>query len=227
MEKIRILIAEDQTILRNNLQNMLEQTNRIEVLAAVGSGKEAVIEAQQLRPEIILMDVEMESGNAGLIAAEKIFKLNLNIKIIFLTVHEDDSTIIEALNIGGTDYVIKTSDCKNAIEHIYRAHEDKVVLEGAISNVLHEEYMKMAKAKEENLDFLKKVILLTPSERTIIFYLLRNKKPSEIAELRFVEIVTIKKQIGAILKKLSSKRTKEVVCKINQLEIESLFQEGI
>lgn len=227
MNKVRVLVAEDQLILRQNLQKMLELTNQIEVVAAVDSGKLAFEEAKRLQPEIILMDIEMESGNSGIIAAQNIINFNDRIKIIFLTVHEDDKTIIEAINNGGTDYVIKTRDCKVVIEHVLRAHEDKVVLDAAIQNIFHEEYLKLSKSKNENLKFLRKVILLTPSERAIIYYLLKNIKPIEIANIRYVEVVTIKKQIGTLLKKLDEKRSKAVVKKIIEIGIESLFQDDM
>lgn len=227
MEKIRVLIAEDQLILRKNLKKMLELTEKIEVVAAVNSGKFAILEAKQLNPEIIVMDIEMEGSDSGILAAQEILKYNYMMKIIFLSVHEDDKTVIEAINNGGIDYVVKTRDCKNVIDHILRAHEDKVVLDAAIQNIFHNEYLKIANSKEQDLDFLRKVISLTPSERAIIYYLLQRVKPSEIASLRFVEIVTIKKQIGSLLKKLGEKRTKGVIKKITTLGIESLFQDDL
>ncbi len=227
MEKIKVLIAEDQQILRDNLKKMLEKTNKIEVVYAVDSAKQAIIMTQKLNPEIVLMDIEMESSDSGLLAAKTIFDYNHKIKIIFLTMHREDKLVIEALNIGAVDYVVKTSDCKNAIEHIIRAHEDKIVLDSAIQNIFHTEYLKLAKNKNENLLFVQKIILLTVSERAIIFYLLKGKKLREISEIRHVEMVTIKKQITAILKKLDAKRTKNIIEKINQLELDSLFKDDL
>lgn len=223
MKKIRVLIAEDIEVLRNNLKEMLEADIEIEVVAQASSGREAVALALQHKPEIILMDIEMEDATAGISAANRIFASNPAIKIIFLTMHEDDFTIINAMATGAVDYIIKTADCKNAIEHIKKAHKDAIEMDRVIQKVLHGEFVKLSKSRNDQLDFIRKVMQVTTCEKEIIRLLLKNKKTSEIAAARFVEPVTIKKQIGMILKKFEVRRSKEIVHTIRELEMESLF----
>jgi Response regulator containing a CheY-like receiver domain and an HTH DNA-binding domain len=126
------------------------------------------------------MDVEMESSDAGIMAAEEIAEVLPETKIIFLTVHQDDSTIINALNAGAVDYLIKTADCKNAIEHIRQAHSDTVRMEAEIQKIMHNEYMKLAHGANDSLSFFKRLLQLTASEREIIALLLDGKKTEKL-----------------------------------------------
>jgi len=225
MRKIRVLLAEDMEILRNNLKGILEDDLEIEEVAEASSGEEAVALALQHNPEIILMDIEMEDATAGISAANRISALNPAVKIIFLTMHEDDYTIIDAMATGAVDYIIKTADCKNAIEHIKKAHKDAIEMDCAIQKVLHGEFVKLSKSKHSQMDFIRKVMLVTSCEKEILRLLLENKKISDIASARFVEPVTIKKQIGMILRKFEVRRTKEIIHTIRELHMESLFSE--
>lgn len=225
MKKIRVLIAEDVEILRNNLKEILEENSEIEVVAEAATGETAVALALQHNPEIILMDIEMEDATAGISAANRIFASNPAVKIIFLTMHEDDYTIINAMATGAVDYIVKTADCKNAIEHIKKAHKDMIEMDRVIQKVLHGEFVKLSKSKHDQLDFIRKVMLVTSCEKEIIRLLLEDNKISEIASARFVEPVTIKKQIGMILKKFEVRRTKEIIHTIRDLHMESLFSE--
>ena len=225
MKKIRVLLAEDMEILRNNLKGILEDDLEIEVVAEAASGEEAVALALQHNPEIILMDIEMEDATAGISAANRISATNPAVKIIFLTMHEDDHTIINAMATGAVDYIIKTADCKNAIEHIKKAHKDVIEMDRVIQKVLHGEFVKLSKSKQGQMDFIRKVMLVTSCEKEILRLLLEDKKISDIASARFVEPVTIKKQIGMILRKFEVRRTKEIIHTIRELHMESLFSE--
>lgn len=223
--QITVLVVEDLEILRNNLVTMLSQEEDINVVGSAASAREAIELALTLKPEVILMDVEMETSRAGIFAANEIAQSLVDTKIIFLTMHEDEQTVIEAMSTGAVDYLFKTADCANAISHIRRAHQDRIELEAAIQRIMHEEYVRLIRSQQEYLLFVRKMMLLTPSEREIIRLLLEKKKISEIADLRFVEPVTIKKQIGQLLKKFEARRTKEIVAIIGELGIESLFRE--
>lgn len=223
--RITVLVVEDLEVLRTNLILMLSQEEDIDVVGSAASGREAIALALKLTPEIILMDIEMETSRAGILAANEIAQALPDTKIIFLTMHEDEQTVIEAMSTGAVDYIFKTADCKNAIIHIRRAHQDRIELEAAIQRIMHEEYVRLIRSQQEYLMFVRKIMLLTPSEREVIRLLLKKKKIAEIAKLRFVEPVTIKKQISQLLRKLEARRTKEVIAIIRELGIESLFRD--
>lgn len=222
-KKITVVVAEDVGILRENLCEMLEKSGDITVVASCESGRDAVFACEKSHPDIALLDIDMETKDAGIRAAEKITERNGDIKVIFLTVHQDDKTVIDAMSTGAVDYVIKSADCKEAIEHIRAAYKDKVELDGKIQQIMNTEFFRMKSRQNKNVDIIRTIILLSPAEREIIAMLLDNKKVNEIASARFVEPVTIKKQIGTILKKFNCSRSKEVVELIREFGIENLF----
>lgn len=227
-EKIKVVVAEDVDVLRENLCEMIEASGEIHVIYSAKSGQDVVDyfeNVNKVKPDVVLLDIDMETKDAGIKAAERIIAIYPDVKIIFLTVHEDEETVIEAMSTGGVDYVIKTVDCKEAIAHIKAAYKDKVEIDGKIQKVMNTEFFRMKTRQSKNVDIIRTIILLSPAEREIIAMLLQGKKVAEIAALRFVEPVTIKKQIGTILKKFDCVRSKEVVALIKEYRIENIFMQ--
>lgn len=222
-EKIKVLVAEDVSVLRENLCEMLEKCDDIEVVFSCETGSEASDFCDRIQPDVALLDIDMETKDAGIKAAERIISSYPQVKVIFLTVHENESTVIEAMSTGAVDYVIKSADCKEAIAHIRAAYKDKVEIDAKIQKVMNTEFFRMKSRQSKNVDMIRTVILLSPAERDIVAMLLEGKKVAEIASLRYVEPATIKKQIGTILKKFNCSRSKEVVELIKEFRIENLF----
>lgn len=223
MDKIRVMVVEDQQILRDNLVAMLSRESDVEVCASASSGSEAVSMAKEVKPEIILMDVEMESATAGIDAARLILEEENATKIIFLSVHEDSQTVLSALSTGALDYVVKSSDCSNAIAHIRRAHQDIIQMEAAIQKILHNEYVRISHSTRESMEFLKRAMMLTYSEKDIVGLLLQGMNPKQISQARFTETATVKKHITRILRKCGMSRTWELCNLIRELQVENFF----
>lgn len=99
-QKIRVLVAEDVEPIRNRYVHILTGDEEIEVVAAVASGKKAVEMAEQTRPDVILMDIEMETKDAGLRASREILEEYPKAKIIILTVYEEDELVFSAFQLG-------------------------------------------------------------------------------------------------------------------------------
>ena len=224
MDRIRVMVVEDQEILRKNLIEMLSKEEDIEICGFASSGSEAVQKASEFKPEIILMDVEMETKTAGIDAAGKILAGENAMKIIFLSVHEDSQTVLAALGTGALDYVVKSSDCSNAVAHVRRAHHDIVQMEAAIQKILHNEYLRLSHSTKDSMEFLKRVMMLTYSEKDIVGLLLKGMNPKAIAEARFTEQSTVKKHITRILHKCGMARTKDLCSLIRELQVENFFE---
>lgn len=223
-DRIKVMVVEDQKILRDNLIEMLSREDDIIVCGYAENGIEAVSKAAECGPEIILMDVEMETSTAGIDAARQILSEENAMKIIFLSVHEDSQTVLDALGTGALDYVVKNSDCRNAILHIRRAHHDIVQMEAAIQKILHNEYVRLSHSTRDSMDFLKRVMMLTYSEKDIVGLLLKGMNPRTIAEARYTEQSTVKKHITRILRKCGMSRTKDLCNLIRELQVENFFE---
>lgn len=221
--KIRILIAEDFPIIRSNFIQMVNQCDDMEVVGTAATGKEIVELARTVPADIILMDMEMEKINSGVEAAELIAKEDIDIDVIFLTIHETDDFIFSALSCGAVDYIVKTEPNDIILEHIRNAYNGAPSLAPQIQNRVRTEFSRLKRSEQSLLYFVNNITSLTPAEKDLIHLLLENKKVSEIAQIRSVEVVTVKTQIQGLLRKFQCKRTKDIVQMLRELGLEKLF----
>lgn len=220
---IRIIIADDFQLLREDLRDTLSAQPDMEVVGMAESGKQAEALAAEVPFDIFLMDIEMETMNAGIEAAENIIANDPEAKIIFLTAHETDEMVTTSMGVGAMDYVVKGGSEEELLSHIRAVYNGTPMLESRIHKIVMREYSRLRHSEQSLLYFIEKVSHLTPSERAIVRCLLDGCKVKEIAEARCVEVVTIKTQIKGMLRKFNCTRTKEVVDIIHELGVERLF----
>ena len=220
---IRIIIADDFQLLREDLRDTLSAQPDMEVVGLAESGKQAVALAESTPFDIILMDIEMESIKAGIEAAEEIINEIPEAKIIFLTAHETDEMVTTSMGAGAMDYVVKGGTDEELLSHIRLVYEGTPMLESRIQRVLMKEYSRLRRSEQSLMFFIEKVSHLTPTERALVRCLLDGCKVREIAEIRCVELVTVKTQIKGLLRKFNCGRTKEIVDIIRELGVEKLF----
>ena len=223
-EKIRVMVAEDLPLLREDFCDVVSAQDDMEIVGAAASGEEIVALAAKTPCDVILMDIEMESIDAGIRAAEVITAKNPEIKILFLTAHETDDMITSAMGTGAVDYVVKGCEDEKLLEHIRRASQGRAELEPRIQNTVMQEYARLRRSERSLIFFINNVAHLTPAEHELVKLLLQDKKVAEIAKLRCVEVVTVKTQIKGLLNKFGCSRTKEIVKMIRQMSLEHLFQ---
>ena len=222
--KIKIIIAEDFEIIREDFCELINAQKDMEVVGVAATEAEIIKLAHEVEWDIILMDIEMDSLRSGINATEKIHYLYPNRDIIFLTAHDTDEMIITAMATGAVDYIIKSVEHEVLLEHIRRAYEGNPILEGKIQTKIRTEFSRLRQSEQSLLFFINSISKLTHAERELIKLFLRNKKINEIAEIRCVEVVTVKTQIKSILKKFGVRRTKEITKLIHQLNIAHLFE---
>lgn len=220
---IRILIAEDFELLRDDMQETLSHQPDIEVVGAAMSGAEVERLADECAFDIILMDVEMETTTAGIKATEHILSKHPDAIVIFLTAHETENMILMSMGAGAVDYIVKGCSDDELLEHIRKAFAGEPMLDARIQSTVLKEYSRLRRSEESLLFFINNVSQLTPTERSLVQYLLDGKKVKEIAELRCVEIVTVKTQIKGLLRKFGCSRSSEIVRLIHELSVEHLF----
>lgn len=209
--KIKVLIAEDFQLLLEDLKELINNQVDMQVVGTASTGQDVVQIAEDSIYDIILMDIDMENANAGVEATKIIRSNDRNAKIIFLTVHDTKDTIITAMATGAVDYIVKGIPEKKILEHIRCAYLGEPIMESRIQEIVMQEYKRLHHSEKSLLFFIKNLSDLTLSEREIIRLLLQGKKVREIADLRKVEVVTVKTQISSILKKFGETRTKKLL----------------
>lgn len=222
-KKIKILIADDFKFLREDLRDVINRQEDMEVIGEATSGEEIVKLAMQTDYDLILMDIEMEQMNAGIIATEKIREEDPDANIIFLTAHETREMIVTAMGAGAIDYVVKGCDEEEFLHHIRSAYEGNPIMQSRIHDTVMQEYVRLQKSERSLLYFIHCISNLTGAERELVKLLLQGYKVNEIAQFRCVENSTIKTQIKSLLRKFGCSRSKEIVQMIQELNIGHLF----
>ena len=220
---IRVLIAEDFDLLREDLCETLGAQEDIEVVGQAATGAQIVEKALQTDFDVILMDIEMESATAGIRATEQILQGKPEAVIVFLTAHETDEMILLSMGAGAADYVVKGCSDEELLRHIRLAAQGEAQLEARIQQTVLREYSRLQRSEQSLLFFITMVSQLTPAERALVRCLLDDKKVREIAQMRCVEVVTVKTQIKGLLREFGCSRTKEIVQLVRQLKLDHLF----
>ncbi|MDK2991857.1 MAG: hypothetical protein PWP48_1090 [Clostridiales bacterium] len=226
MPPIKVLVAEDLEILRSYFCEAINNEPDLQVVAEASTGKEAVNKAKNYGPDVILMDIEMASRSDGIEAAKNILAEMPLIKVVFLTVHDDDETVFRAFESGSVDYVLKDSDTDEIVQSIRLAYDGNSPIRPKVAVKIRNEFMRIKKNESKLMSTVNILSQLTPAEWEIIRLLVKGKRVKEVASLRHVELTTIKTQINIILKKFDKKRTKDVLKFIENMGLTLLFTDN-
>jgi DNA-binding NarL/FixJ family response regulator len=218
-DKISVLVVDDIESHQKRIERAIEQCDDLNLLPSGSSGYEALLLAGIHKPDIILLDIEMEDKYAGITAAKEINKSLPETKIVILTAHSDDNIVFAAFQTGIVDYILKTAPTKEIIDAIRNAYRDLSPIRPIIAKKIREEF-KRTRGREESLLYtLKLISSLTPSELDVLMMIANGKTRRQIASERFVELGTVKKQINTILRKCEQKRTSSLVAIMKELKI--------
>ena len=222
-KKIKILIADDFSLLREDISELINRQADMEIVGEASCSREIINLAETISYDIILMDIEMEVMNAGILAAQKIREKNPEANIIFLTAHETREFIVTAMGAGASDYVVKGCEEEVMLHHIRCAYEGNPIMQSNIHETIMQEFARLQKSERSLLFFINNISNLTPTEIEMIRLLLQGYKVNQIAGIRCVEASTIKTQVKGLLRKFGCSRSKEILQLIHDLRIEHLF----
>ncbi len=224
MYSIRVLVVDDLKDIRDYFSMILNNEPDIEVVGTASSGKEAILIAEKLKPDIILMDVQMESEFAGIQAIESICDKDRDVKIIVLTIHEDDETLYRAYASGAMDFIVKTSSIVDIINSIKNVHKNKLQLRPEVAEKILDEFTRMKRHQRSLIFTLNIISKLTNAEYEILREVYLGNTYRKIAKKRMVEEVTIRSQANKIIKKFEKRNMKEIVNLLKQLKIFEIYK---
>lgn len=219
MDKIRVVIVDDMIDLVEYFKSILNNEPDIEVVGTALSGKEGVDITLCVKPDIVLMDLQMEYECAGIEAIEKIKRQEPDIKIIVLTVNEDNEMLFKAFAAGGNEYILKTDSIVKLIESIHLVYHNQLSLSPQISQKILHEFSRLRTAQDSLLYTMNVISKLTMSELEVLRALSTGKSYKQVAEERCVETSTIRSQVNRILKKFDEKNIKSIVRKLEPFNL--------
>lgn len=217
-QKIKVIIADDLTSISNRIKNILEKDGRFEILGVANNGYEAVLLSTLHKPDILLLDIEMEEKDSGLKVAKELLSQFKNLKIIILTIHEQDHYLFSAFEFGVSDYLLKDASPKEIIKSLIDTYHNQNSINPRVANKLLQEFSRVKRSEQELINYLDIFKSLTPTEIEILKLFSKNYDRKQICELRHIEMSTLKTEINSILKKFNAKRIKDVLPKIEHIK---------
>ena len=202
---IRVLIVDDQEIVRQGLAVILRHQPGMEVVGLAADGLEAVDQVVSARPHVVLMDLKMPRLN-GIQATRRITQLGPAVKVVVLTTYDTDEWVFDAIRAGASGYLLKDSDGSTIIQAIKDAAAGQARLDPAIAHRVLREFNRLTAHQAErppaDLPAEPPLEALTERELVILQELARGKNNREIADTLFLAEGTVKNYVSTILAKL-------------------------
>jgi DNA-binding NarL/FixJ family response regulator len=205
---IRVVLADDQVLIRRAIRSLLESDGGIEVVAEAGDGQEALAAARRHRPDVVVMDVRMPRLN-GIDATRLVREQHPEVAVIVLTTFDMDRYVFQAVRAGAAGFFLKDGDAEPLLEGIRVAAAGEAVMDpGALRRLLAE----FARTAEPAPDAVRSLAALTDRERDVLRAMAAGMTNAEIAGHLVVAPATVKTHVGSILAKLGVRdRTQAVV----------------
>jgi two-component system, NarL family, response regulator NreC len=203
---LRILLADDHTIMRNGLRLLLERQSDFVVVGEASNGREAVELADLKTPDVIIMDVAMPMMN-GIEATARITAASAKVAVIILSMHSDESYVLRALKAGARGYLLKDSAEGDLIAAVHAVAANKAFFSPAVSKVLAEDYLRQMQQRgvEDSYD------LLTARERELLQLVAEGRSTKDIATLLNLSPYTVETHRGNLMGKLNVHSVPELI----------------
>lgn len=206
MGRVRILLADDHTIVRQGLRKVLEERPEWEVVAEAGDGREAVRLAEQHRPDVAIVDVAMPLLN-GIETTRQITKRVPNARVLVLSMHADEAYVTQILQAGATGYLLKDSADVDLVKAVEEAVSGRSFFSPAIARVMLDDYRRQLTDKGVS----DRYEILSEREREIFQLIAEAKANKEIAALLNVSTSTVETHRAHIMEKLDLHSAAEIV----------------
>jgi DNA-binding NarL/FixJ family response regulator len=211
VNKIGIVVVDDAEEIRNYFKMILSKENDMQVVGEASNGKEAYDVVAKTKPDIVLMDIQMETETAGIDAIKRINEEFDCVKTIVLTVHEEDELLFQAYTVGAMDYIVKTSSIVDIIQSIRNVYKNEMSLRPEIAEKIISEFSRLRTQQSSLIYTLNIISKLTNSEFEILKAVYNGNSYKQITNQRCVEEVTIRTQVNKILKKFQMRSMKDVI----------------
>lgn len=208
---INVLIADDHMLLRKGIRNVLEFEPDLAVIGEAEDGEETLALVQELQPDVLLLDINMPKLN-GLEVTRKLHGCEWKVKVIVLTIHDDENYIVEVIKSGAAGYLLKDVEPSMLVKAIRTVFEGETFIYPTLAKKLFGELNRMEERKLETISQRRKDERLTYREIEVMELICKGLSNQDIAKTLFLSEKTVKNHLTNIFRKISvSDRTQAVL----------------
>jgi DNA-binding NarL/FixJ family response regulator len=197
MSPIRVLLADDHKLFRQGLRQICEIKGGFEVVGEAENGREAVDLALQLKPDVILMDINMPVLD-GVQATSFITEDDPSVRIIILTMYRRDDYVFDAIRAGARGYLLKDTGWQELLDAVRRVHEGEALIDPAVATRLIDEFRRLSQPSTEDAS----VEQLTQAEMDVLVQVAQGADNTEIADKLALSEKTVTNRLSSIYQKL-------------------------
>jgi DNA-binding NarL/FixJ family response regulator len=207
-DRLRVLIVDDHALFRRGLQMVLRQEPDIDVVGEAEDGYEAVVKAQELMPDVVLMDVRMPK-RSGIEATQEIRDLLPHVKILMLTISDEEADLYDAIKAGASGYLLKEISIDEVADAVRTIHSGQSRISPSMASKLLHEFAAMSKRVDERQQLPPP--RLTEREMDVLKLVAQGLNNRDIGRELFISENTVKNHIRNILEKLHLRSRMEAV----------------
>ncbi|WP_422657005.1 response regulator transcription factor [Paenibacillus sp. EC2-1] len=204
---IRLLIVDDHAVVRSGLKLLLGEKQNIEVVGEAADGDEAIRMAEELKPDVVLMDLSMPHGKDGMTATEELKKLMPDIYILVLTMHDDEQYLFRAIQAGASGYILKNAPHEELLTAIRYVAAGNAYLTPLATKRLMGQYIEKVKNGEGTDEFES----LSDREKEVLSWTAKGYANKEIAEKLIISVKTVETHKSNLMEKLGLKSRPDLI----------------
>ncbi|MEN8097549.1 MAG: response regulator transcription factor [Chloroflexota bacterium] len=197
MDRLRILLVDDHDLFRKGIARLIDAQPDFEVVGEAQDGPTAVRQIQRLKPDVVLMDIEMPGGN-GIEATRTVKSESPDVQVVMLTVSDEDENLFSAIRAGATGYLLKNVKPEELFKRLRGISKGEAAISAILATKIMAEFARLdsaVPAKEE-------IEGLSPREREVLVYVSRGLTNRKIGETLHIAENTVKNHLRNILEKL-------------------------